>query len=374
MKKTIYKYFFYQFINYFSVVLFALAVVVWTIQSVNFLDLVTEDGHAFTTYFLYSFLTISKILTKLIPYCFLVACIFTINKLEKDNELIIVWSSGLNKIHIVNLFFRISLIIMVLQLTLTTILNPTLLNYSRSLLKNAQLQFIPSLMKEKQFNDTVEGLTIFVEEKRSDNSYKNVFIQDDGKILSDVGTFTSTIFAKTGVLSENENYLILYDGFIQNTSKNQEVKVIKFKKTTFNLSNISTKSISEPKIQETSSFAIINCMIERNSKLLNCKQTKKSLMDQKIELNKRFGVPFFIPLIALTCSFLLTSRRDKKSYKYNNHIYGIISVLILSASEITVRYSGISWSHTFIYYFFPLFLIPLFYLALIKKFKYENLS
>ena len=97
-------------------------------------------------------------------------------------------------------------------------------------------------------------------------------------------------------------------------------------------------------------------------------------MDQKIELNKRFGVPFFIPLIALTCSFLLTSRRDKKSYKYNNHIYGIISVLILSASEITVRYSGISWSHTLIYYFFPLFLIPLFYLALIKKFKYENLS
>ena len=292
MKNTIYKYFFHEFLRYFLISLFALSIIVWAIQSVNFLDLVTEDGHAFTTYFLYSFLTISKILTKLIPYCFLVACIFTINKLEKDNELIIVWSSGLNKIHIVNLFFRISLIIMVLQLTLTTILNPTLLNYSRSLLKNAQLQFIPSLMKEKQFNDTVEGLTIFVEEKRSDNSYKNVFIQDDGKILSDVGTFTSTIFAKTGVLSENENYLILYDGFIQNTSKNQEVKVIKFKKTTFNLSNISTKSISEPKIQETSSFAIINCMIERNSKLLNCKQTKKSLMDQKIELNKRFGVPF----------------------------------------------------------------------------------
>ena len=241
MKNTIYKYFFHEFLRYFLISLFALSIIVWAIQSVNFLDLVTEDGHAFTTYFLYSFLTISKILTKLIPYCFLVACIFTINKLEKDNELIIVWSSGLNKIYIVNLFFRISLIIMVLQLTLTTILNPTLLNYSRSLLKNAQLQFIPSLMKEKQFNDTVEGLTIFVEEKKPDNSYKNVFIQDDGKVLSDVGTHTSTIFAKTGVLSENENYLILYDGFIQNTSKNQEVKVIKFKKTTFNLSNISTK-------------------------------------------------------------------------------------------------------------------------------------
>jgi lipopolysaccharide export system permease protein len=374
MKNTIYKYFFHEFLRYFLISLFALSIIVWAIQSVNFLDLVTEDGHAFTTYFSYSFLTISKILTKLMPYCFLVACVFTINKLEKDNELIIVWSSGLNKIHIVNLFFRISLIIMILQLFLATILNPALLNYSRSLLKNAQLQFIPSLMKEKQFNDTVDGLTIFVEKKISKNNYKNVFIQDDGKILSEVGNHSSTIFAKTGFLSENENYLILYDGFIQNTSVEDDVRVIKFKKTTFNLSNISTKSISEPKIQETSSFDILNCIIKKKIELLNCKQTKKSLMDQKIELNKRFGMPFFIPLIALTCSFLLSSRRDKKIYKYNNHIYGIVSFLILSISEVTVRYSGISWSHTFVYYFFPLFLIPFFYLALIKKFKYENLS
>ena len=54
MKNTIYKYFFHEFLRYFSITLFALAVVVWTIQSVNFLDLVTEDGHAFATYFAYS--------------------------------------------------------------------------------------------------------------------------------------------------------------------------------------------------------------------------------------------------------------------------------------------------------------------------------
>ena len=36
------------------------------------------------------------------------------------------------------------------------------------LLKNSELQFIPSLLKERQFNDTVEGLTIFVD-KKDDN-------------------------------------------------------------------------------------------------------------------------------------------------------------------------------------------------------------
>ena len=131
MKNTIYKYFFYEFLRYFAITIFALAVIVWTIQSVNFLDLVTEDGHAFSIYFAYSFLTLSKILTKLIPFCFLLAIILTIVKLEKDNELIILWASGLNKIYIVNLIFRISLITMLLQLIFTSTINPKLLLHVR---------------------------------------------------------------------------------------------------------------------------------------------------------------------------------------------------------------------------------------------------
>ena len=156
MKNKIYKYFFYEFLRYFFIALFALAVIVWAVQAVNFLDLVTEDGHAFVTYFSYSFLTISKIITKLIPFCFLVACVLTILKFEKDNELIIIWTSGLNKIYIVNLIFRISLIVMLLQLFFTSIINPKLLNYSRFLLKNSEFQFIPSLLKEKQFNYAIK--------------------------------------------------------------------------------------------------------------------------------------------------------------------------------------------------------------------------
>ena len=81
MKKTIYRYFFNEFMRYFAVVLFALVAIIWTVQAVNFLDLVTDDGHAFRVYLLYSFLTIPKIFTKLIPFSFLIASILTILKL-----------------------------------------------------------------------------------------------------------------------------------------------------------------------------------------------------------------------------------------------------------------------------------------------------
>jgi len=375
MKKTIYKYFFHEFIIYFTITLIALAAIVWTIQAVNYLDLITEDGHAFSIYFNYSFLTLSKVLTKLIPFCFLLAIILTILKLENDNELIALWTSGLNKIHIVNLILRISILVMFLQLLLTSIFNPMLLNLSRTLLKNSQLQFIPSLFKEKQFNDTVEGLTIFVDTKDENQIYKNIFILDSGSVLSSIGSTSSTIFAKSGRMSRDEKNLILYDGNIQKLNEEGDVNIVKFEKTTLNLVGLSTKSISEPKMQETSTIQILLCLQKKNtSGMYNCGTGKRSQMDTKIEINKRFGMPIYIPLISLICCFLLTSRKDKKMFYLNKYIYFFIGFLILALAEIIVRYSGISWNHTFIYYLIPLGMSPLLYFALIRTFKYENLS
>ena len=96
-------------------------------------------------------------------------------------------------------------------------------------------------------------------------------------------------------------------------------------------------------------------------------------MNIRIETNKRFGMPVFIPLMSLMCSFLLSSRKDKKIYNYNKYIYFFIGFIILALSEILVRYSGISRTYTAIYYLLPVGMIPFFYFTLIRKFKYENL-
>ena len=250
MKNTIYKYFFHEFIRYFLVVLFASSAVIWTIQAVNFLDLVTEDGHAFRIYITYSFLTLPKILTKLIPFTFLIASILTILKLEKDNELIILWASGLNKIHIVNLIFRISVLTMFLQLVMASVINPQTLFISRNLIKDSELQFIPSLLKEKRFNAAVENLTIFVDKKNKDGTYENIFIRDEGTILTNISTGSSTIFAKSGYISDDSKNLVLLNGSIQKLEIGGEISIIKFSKTSLNLSGLATRTTSEHKIQE----------------------------------------------------------------------------------------------------------------------------
>jgi lipopolysaccharide export system permease protein len=381
MKNTIYKYFFHEFVRYFAVVIFALTAVIWTIQAVNFLDLVTDDGHAFLVYFFYSLLTLSKIITKLFPFSFLIASILTILKFEKDNELIILWTSGLNKIHIVNLIMCISLIMMLLQLTLTTVMNPQVLNFSRSLLKNSQLQFVGSLLKEKQFNDTVEGLTIFVDKKLDDGSFENIFIRDEGSLVTNISDGASTIYAKSGFIGKDKSNLVLIDGNMQRAGINKDITIVKFKKTVLNLSGLSTKTTSEPKIQETSTKRLIECLNIKNLYKLNCLTSsdnieleKQFVKQNRIEVNKRFGMPIFIPLIGLVSCFLLSRNREKRMSFINKYLYFIIGFVILITSEITVRYSGNSINHAALYYSIPIILLPLIYFYLIRVFKYENLN
>ncbi len=374
MKNRINKYFFHEFTRYFAVVLGAISLIIWVTQAVNFLDLVTDDGHAFRIYLIYSFLVLPKMFTKLITFSFLIALFLTILKLEKDNELIILWTAGLNKIHIVNLIFRISLIVMALQLLMSSIITPKTLNISRDLLKNSELQFVPSLLKEKEFNDTVEGLTIFVNNKVARDRYENIFIRDDGNVLTKVTEGSSTIFARSGYIDENETNLILLDGNIQKMQSNGAVSLVKFEKTKINFSGLSTKSISEPKIQETSTIQLLKCWAEKYKDTHNCARNKNNFKDNVIEINKRFGTPFFIPLIALITSFLLLSRKEKKNPELHKYLYGLIGFLILVISEITVRYSGLSFNHAVAYYLIPIGLLPLIYFLLIRIVKYENLN
>ena len=71
MKNKFYKYFFQEFLSLLTLIILSLACVVWAVQAVNFLDLVTEGGHSFRLYFSYTILGLPKIIARLLPFSFL---------------------------------------------------------------------------------------------------------------------------------------------------------------------------------------------------------------------------------------------------------------------------------------------------------------
>ena len=386
MRNTIYRYFFKEFISLFTLILISTCVIVWIVQAVNYLDFVTEDGHAFSVYFTYSILNIPKVIGRLIPLVFLISLLTTILQFEKNNELLVFWTSGLNKIRLVNLAFKISILITLFQLLLSLAVSPSSLNFARSILKSSSITLFSSLVKEKKFNDTVKGLTVFVEKKKPNGEMLNVFLRDDTSsnaksktIIAKKGhIITKGVmpFVKVGVLSE-QNFLVLFDGVIQTEKINNKINFLNFYKTEINLSYFDSKTTTYPKIQENNTLSLLNCIkpfLDEGETTLLEFQCRARIDDITAELNRRFGMPLYIPVISIIICYLLSSRKESKYYFFQKYIVFITAFTILVFAEIMVRYSGNSALGSIIYYSLPPLLILLNYLNLIRIFKFENLD
>ena len=171
---------------------------------------------------------------------------------------------------IVNLVLLISIVITLFQLIMSSAISPKALYMSRGIIKNSDLSFFPSLVKEKKFNDTVKGLTIFVESKKN-NTLKNIFLRDDSD-----NSESSTIIAKNGYVIKKGGYdfLILFDGIVQkekvknNEFEENKISTINFTKTEINLSKYAAHTITHPKIQERTSMALLACLIKFTTSIL----------------------------------------------------------------------------------------------------------
>ena len=121
---------------------------------------------------------------------------------------------------------------------------------------------------------------------------------------------------------------------------------------------------------------LFDCLFDRKvfqKEIRNCPDTgyKKQVVEN---VSRRIGMPFYIPLISLIASFLLISRRDKKDIFLSKYIYFIFGFVILILAEIMLRFSGFSSLNTLLYFLFPLIMLTILYLTLIKKFSDEKIS
>jgi len=371
LKNKIYKYLSTEILKNFITILLTFTAIAWVVRSVNFLDLMVDDGFSSSVYFQYSLLNITTIITRFVPLAFLLSLTISIIKFEKQQELLILWTSGLNKVKIVNIFLLLAFYITIFQLILSLFVNPYLLNKSRSLLNDGEKLNINTILKSNDFSDSFSNITLYINEKNTKNELLNIFIKDEGgnikSIVDEAGELkNTTIIAEKGFVSNNK--LVLFNGTIQTLNKNNEFKNIKFKKTELSLINFSTRTIKQLKIQETSSSSLLKCMLGQKNKLSLSNCSANTLQVEVVQtLSRRVGTPLYIPLISIIVSFLLIYKKEKKYNFLKKYALFIFSFLILILAEILLKYTGFSSSVTISYFILPIIISVLFYINLVKK-------
>ena len=369
LQNKIYQNYLLEIFKTFLVILLALSLIALTVRAVSFLELIVDSGYLLSAYFKYSILNILGIIPKFIPLSFLIALIIFIIKHKQDSEFIILWTSGIKKIKLVNLLFVFSISILVINLLISIFITPMALNKSRNVLSNNEINsFLPTI-RTQQFSDSFSQFTFFVEKKNGDN-LKNIFLHDKGNVLRNLSPNVSntqniSIIASEGIVEKNR--LILFDGQII-SEKKEDFKgdVIKFEQLNVNLNDLNTRTIKKPKIQETSTVKLMNCLIGKD---LNKDFCNQSFLNEIVPtLNRRIILPFYIPVISLICCLLLIKNEKKYLNDFNIFLY---SFCILLFAELSVRFTGINFITQIIFITLPIILTIIIYSFILFKFSNE---
>ena len=370
-EKIIFKKFLIENTYFFLLVSFSMTFIVWVIQAVNQLDIVSEDGHSFLIYCYYMLLIFPKIFGKIFPTIFFISLFYTIIRYENNNELKIFWINGINKIKFYNVLLKYTFLFFIIHLSIAAYLAPNLQNKARGYIKNSTLDFFPSLFQEKKFIDTVDKLTIFIEYKDSNNLFKNIYLKDE------TNEFPRIIIAKNGelILTEQKRILRLWNGKFINMNQSKST-IFNFERTDFNLSRFLTKSTTDIKVQEAKIHKLLSCLdsilIKKEILEFNIECNKDGISEILQEVYSRIFKPIYLFILTAILIFLLVSNSENKKFKFLKFLVFSLGIFVIILSEISVNYVLYKDLNILITMVFPIIIFFILYFIFYKKITYKR--
>ena len=376
MKKILFKKILSDCLIFFGISLFFAALVIWIFQAVNHLDIMIEDGRDHLTYLKFTLLIFPKVIVKLLPFIFFLSFVYIITKYELDNELIIFWNFGVSKISVINFFFKFSIVLVIFQIFLTSIIVPATQDKARSYLRSSSIDLIENLIKPRTFNDAIKNLTIYSDKKNEDGYFTEIYIKSG----SGIDNFQIT-YAKKGKFINNAEKQIfdLYNGETISVI-NDKITNLKFKRSYLNLSDIETNTTTYKKTQEVSTLDLFKCYkniynknfidLSKDLKIENCRTDNISNILK--EFHKRITIPLYIPALMLICLLVITKSKENNNYTLYRFKIFLIGLVIIILSELSIRYVETSIFNNAIIFLIPLIIILYLYLTFYFKFNFKE--
>ena len=206
------RYILRQALSSFLLGLLILTLVVWITQALRELDVVTAQGQALWMFLLLTGLALPQLIVAIVPIALFVACLFTLNRLNADSELVVMSASGMTRGTIARPFLALAVAAMLLSAALSLYLAPLSMQSFRVLLTEVRADVISSVLKEGQFTELEGGVTLHIRERDQGGVLRGLLIEDRREPEAQV-----VYVAETARLAEIEDssFLVMQDGTIQ---------------------------------------------------------------------------------------------------------------------------------------------------------------
>ena len=335
MNNQLNKYFFYNIMGIWLIILSCLMAVIWLNQSLRILDVVITQGASFADFLRFSFLAAPLWLIVTVPLSAFIAILWTLYRFLSDREIVVMQAVGLSPLQLSVAPVLFSILLSAFLFFNSLILLPLGFSAFKTVQDEVRNTIPKLLLQDNVFIDIDQNLTIFIGEKHSRNSVGNEFIQDTQNKKKHV-TYTAEIGEFTTL--ENQPVVILKNGQRTETSVEAEKStIISFDSYTLNIIRDTQKQSPSERVKDANEEPVSN--------LLNRSLAANDLYWRQrfAEAHYRLSSPLLVISLSITAIAMFFYRLSKQVSLAKRltlaSLFGLsIQILYIMSKSLVINY------------------------------------
>ena len=172
------KYISRQVLYPFIFSLLALTTLAVLTQSLQTIDLITENNQSALTFFYLTLLAMPKLIAIIMPISLFLSILYSLNRIAMDGELIVAKASGMSTWEISNPIIRVSILAVMMHLLINLLVQPLAFSEMRKEVFKARTDIASKMVSSGEFIKPVKGFTMYAGDIGADGIIKDILIND----------------------------------------------------------------------------------------------------------------------------------------------------------------------------------------------------
>lgn len=307
------RYVFKQVLNALVMILGSLTAIVWIATSLKQIE--NLSGGGFWLFFQMTTLAMPQAMAIVTPFALLIACLYSLHKLNLDSELIVMTASGSTVWRFIRPYALLGVVVSVLILLSNVFVQPASLQKLREFIIQVRTDLISHVLEAGKFSSPSGGMTFHIRDRAENGNLLGLLVSDEREPEQ-----VLTYLAEEGELIklEERGFLKMTNGHIHRKAQGKDgVQIVKFDQYVFDLSEFGqAKGKSrEPKPRARYIPQLLH-------PTANDLKNEKRMGEIRAELHDRFSSALYPMLFALIAVATLGVARSTRQGSGRLLIYG----------------------------------------------------
>lgn len=317
------KYLFRDAARAFIIIMLTLLVLALLAQGLTWTEILQDNRQGLFIYFKIVGLGAPKALALLVPLALFIACLWSLHRMQKDAEIVVVQATGMSNWQVASPLLRLACLVAVGHLVLNLWIQPNAQRAMRDALVDIRADLASSLIRPGQFSSSGPDLTFYARDRRGDDL--------QGLLISDSTNPDDVVdyLAQAGRIEnvDGKPALIMRTGQIHRPGASGDLSILLFEQYVFDLT---------PFIKEDTD-TVLEASDRFLPELLNIDETNYIDVQSKDEFFAEANLRLTAPLLNIAMAFLAVIAIIGGEYRNSKYIWRIGRVTLWALALIIMH-------------------------------------